>query len=179
MNTSLLMREKFPFVGLDDDMIEVPLVLQPREPIILPDFVFEETPSQANTSVDSFELIEEEKDESSNSSSAIEDMQTYLSEPENPPSIIENKTNPNEISPKESFDQIQTEIISDTAEQMTKARGHERMTTTLNDTMHEDTQVKRNGLAILFHDFLSSIFFVSSVFRFSSVRPKLKLNVHT
>lgn len=98
------------------------------EPVFPADFFRDETPSQANTSAESFELVEEEKDASSsnNSSNAIEDIQSYfVDEPENPPS---------------TFEKLQTEIISDTVEQMAKARGNERLTTTLNDTMHEETQ---------------------------------------
>lgn len=115
----------FFLIGSDDDMIEVPIVVPSREPILPPEFPLDETPSQANTSAETVESIEEEKDESSNNSSAVEDIQPYLNEPE-----------------IQSLERMQTEIITDTAEQMAKARGHERMTTTLNDTMHEDTQVR-------------------------------------
>ena len=148
-----------------------------REPILPPEFPLDETPSQANTSAETVGSIEEEKDESSNNSSAIEDIQPYLNEPEIPPSVVEPETDRNEIT-QESLEQMQTEIITDTAEQMAKARGHERMTTTLNDTMHEDTQVRmlfkpspRRSQVKFF-----SIFFVSSEYRSLSVQPKPRHN---
>ena len=117
------------------------MVVPSREPILPPEFPLDDMPSQVNTSAETVESIEEEKDESSNNSSAIEDIQSYLNEPAIPPTVVENETNRTEIS-QESLEQMQTDIITDTAEQMAKARGHERMTTTLNDTMHEDTQVR-------------------------------------
>jgi hypothetical protein len=40
------------------------------------------------------------------------------------------------------LEQLQAELIDDTAVQLTTARGNERLTATLTDTMHEDTQVK-------------------------------------
>lgn len=41
----------------------------------------------------------------------------------------------------QSIDQLQAELIDDTAIQLNTARGNERLTATLTDTMHEDTQV--------------------------------------
>jgi len=42
---------------------------------------------------------------------------------------------------KESLNQLEAELIDDTAIQLTAARGNERLTATLTDTMHEETQV--------------------------------------
>ncbi len=42
------------------------------------------------------------------------------------------------------MEQLQAELIDDTAVQLTTARGNERLTATLTDTMHEDTQVNQN-----------------------------------
>ncbi len=59
----------------------------------------------------------------------------FIDNDKDQPSIIDVE---NKIS---SFDQIQAELIDDTAVQLTTARGNERLTATLTDTMHEDTQV--------------------------------------
>ncbi len=60
------------------------------------------------------------------------------------------------------MDQLQAELIDDTAAQLTTARGNERLTATLTDTMHEDTQVMETSNFHLFilHDFLVSTAFI-------------------
>ena len=71
--------------------------------------------------------------------------------------------------------------MDDTAVQLNRARGNERLTATLTDTMHEDTKVmKQTQLKTIFQreqEIFSSIYCVCLEFLMSSVHPKLKLNV--
>ena len=53
------------------------------------------------------------------------------------------------------MDQLQAELIDDTAIQLNTARGNERLTTTLTDTIHEDTKVI--CLQIIFHQIFNII----------------------
>ncbi len=73
--------------------------------------------------------------------------------------------------------QLQVELIDDTAVQLTTVRSNERLTTTLTDTMHEDTQVKNERTFILQLIFVFSIFFVYLVFHMLLVQLRPKHNV--
>jgi hypothetical protein len=77
------------------------------------------------------------------------------------------------------LNQLEAELIDDTAIQLTTARGNERLTATLTDTMHEETQVikKKTQNLILSFILFVSIYFVYLVFHILSVQQKLKLNV--
>lgn len=80
-----------------------------------------------------------EHDESSHNSTAIEDIKAFIANDQEQPST-------NDVEPKQKdfvqiVDQLQAELMDDTAAQLSKARSNERLTATLNDTMHEETQV--------------------------------------
>ena len=62
------------------------------------------------------------------------------------------------------MEQLQTEIVDDTAAQLSAARGNERLTATLTDTMHEDTQVRDTLKLLSFIRIPCSTFFVYLAF---------------
>ena len=64
------------------------------------------------------------------------------------------------------MEQLQAELIDDTAAQLTTARGNERLTATLTDTMHEDTQVIKT---ISCFPFFNGFLLVSTSFIWYSV----------
>jgi hypothetical protein len=49
------------------------------------------------------------------------------------------------------LDQLEAELIDDNAIQLTTARGNERLTATLTDTMHEETQVTYSNRFLSFY----------------------------
>ena len=122
----------------DGDFIEVPpLDIKMFEPFLLLGVESQQNTTN-NTSSELIDL-EEEEEESSHHSSIIEDLQAILdSEKDQPAPSTETTTSQvNQLD----LDQLQTELISDTAVQLNTARGNERLTATLTDTMHEETQV--------------------------------------
>jgi len=127
------------FYSIDSDFIDVPTLAKSTEPILLPsDDSHDIIETSINTSSEFIEL--DQDDESSHNSIAIEDIKTFIDNDKDQPSIVS------------SFDQLQAELIDDTAVQLTTARGNERLTATLTDTMHEDTQVisKKMNLILFF-----------------------------
>ncbi|CAF4791384.1 unnamed protein product [Rotaria sp. Silwood1] len=125
----------------ESDFIDVPIVPKSTEPIILPQFINDdsydiiETNNNNNTSSEFIEL--DNDDESSHNSTAIEDIKMYIENDKDQPNAeIKDLL----LSQSETLDQLQAEIVNDIAAQLATARGNERLTLTLTDTMHEDTQ---------------------------------------
>lgn len=121
-------------ISLDSDFIDVPVRPKSSEPILLPQFLEDDSQDKIETSADqSSEFIEldNDEDESSNNSTAIEDIKTFVSHDHDLPYV------------NESLDQLQTELVGDIATQLTTVREKERLTLTLTDTMHEDTKVRK------------------------------------
>ncbi|CAF5068835.1 unnamed protein product, partial [Rotaria sp. Silwood1] len=123
------------------DFIDVPIVPKSTEPIILPQFINDdsydiiETNNNNNTSSEFIEL--DNDDESSHNSTAIEDIKMYIENDKDQPNAeIKDLL----LSQSETLDQLQAELVDDIAAQLATARGNERLTLTLTDTMHEDTQ---------------------------------------
>lgn len=135
-------KKKIEFISLDD-FIDVPIVPKSTEPILLPsDDSLETSINNNNNNNTSSEFIElDNEDESSHNSTAIEDIQMLID-------------NDKDSSISQSLDQLQAELIDDTAAQLNTARGNERLTTTLTDTMHEDTQVIKIYLSLKISCFL-------------------------
>ncbi|CAF3414373.1 unnamed protein product [Rotaria sp. Silwood1] len=125
----------------ESDFIDVPIVPKSTEPIILPQFINDdsydiiETNNNNNTSSEFIEL--DNDDESSHNSTAIEDIKMYIENDKDQPNAeIKDLL----LSQSETLDQLQAELVDDIAAQLATARGNERLTLTLTDTMHEDTQ---------------------------------------
>ena len=106
------------------------------EPILLPSVISDESHEAHNTSSEFYDL--EHDDESSHNSTAIEDIKMFMAADDQSTAPVLH----------EALDQLQAELIDDTAAQVTTARGNERLTATLTDTMHEDTQVRRYALPV-------------------------------
>ena len=98
--------------------------------------ISDESHDAHNTSSEYFDL--EHEDESSHNSTAIEDIKMFMA--------ADDQSNNTESVLSEALDQLQAELIDDTAAQVTTARGNERLTATLTDTMHEDTQVRLDAV---------------------------------
>ncbi|CAF0975936.1 unnamed protein product [Rotaria sp. Silwood1] len=126
----------------ESDFIDVPIVPKSTEPIILSQFInddshdiIETNNNNNNTSSEFIEL--DNDDESSHNSTAIEDIKMYIdNDKEQPNAEIKDLL----LSQSETLDQLQAELVDDIAAQLATARGNERLTLTLTDTMHEDTQ---------------------------------------
>ncbi|CAF3381633.1 unnamed protein product [Rotaria sp. Silwood1] len=126
----------------ESDFIDVPIVPKSTEPIILSQFInddshdiIETNNNNNNTSSEFIEL--DNDDESSHNSTAIEDIKMYIENDKDQPNAeIKDLL----LSQSETLDQLQAEIVNDIAAQLATARGNERLTLTLTDTMHEDTQ---------------------------------------
>ncbi|CAF1293158.1 unnamed protein product [Adineta steineri] len=129
----------------ESDFIDVPVLPKQREPIILPQFENDESHDRIETShnTTSSEFIELDNDNetSHSSSAAIDDIKMYIEDNREESSVADvEDTKESSFSQLESLEQLQAELIDDTAAQLTTARGNERLTATLTDTMHEDTQ---------------------------------------
>ncbi|CAF3780367.1 unnamed protein product [Rotaria sordida] len=119
--------------------IDVPTLPKSSEPIILPQFINDDShdiiETNNNTSSEFIEL--DNDDESSHNSTAIEDIKIFINNDKDQPNA---EINQSLLSQSETLDQLEAELIDDIAIQLTTARGNERLTLTLTDTMHEDTQ---------------------------------------
>ncbi|CAF1171487.1 unnamed protein product [Adineta ricciae] len=120
----------------DSDFIDVPTIPISTEPIFPLHSPVDD--SHNNTSSELIEL--DNDDESSHNSTAIEDIKMFIDIEKEESSVNVSDTQTPSTSQLESLEQLRTEIIDDTAAQLTAARGNERLTATLTDTMHEDTQ---------------------------------------
>ncbi|CAF1172318.1 unnamed protein product [Adineta ricciae] len=120
----------------DSDFIDVPTIPISTEPIFPPHSPVED--SHNNTSSELIEL--DNDDESSHNSTAIEDIKMFIDTEKEQSLVNVSDTQTPSTSQLESLEQLQTEIVDDIAAQLTAARGNERLTATLTDTMHEDTQ---------------------------------------
>lgn len=168
----------------DSDFIDVPPLPKSSEPIILPEFIVEAIHRNLNTSSESLEQVHDE--DSSHNSTAIEDITTFINENQDLTLPTESEAQEPPVSQlvgwptlkeyqhvrsieQESFDQLEAELIDDTAAQLHSARGNERLTATLTDTMHEDTQV-RDYPSILFLSLFSEWLVSSPTLRYSLPR---------
>ncbi|CAF4212837.1 unnamed protein product, partial [Rotaria sp. Silwood2] len=126
----------------DSDFIDVPIVSKSTESINLPQFIndnshdiIETNNNNNNTSSEFIELNND--DESSHNSTAIEDIKMFIDNDKDQPNV---EIKESLFSQSETLDQLQAELVDDIAVQLTTARGNERKTLTLTDTMYEDTQ---------------------------------------
>ncbi|CAF2186057.1 unnamed protein product [Rotaria magnacalcarata] len=129
----------------DSDFIDVPTIPKSTEPIILPHFIDDDDESndisKTNTNQSSeFIELDNDENESSNNSTAIEDITMLMDKNKDQPLLVEFDSSQPSISQSERLDELQAELVNDIAVQLTTARDNERLTMTLTDTMHEDTQ---------------------------------------
>ncbi|CAF3428673.1 unnamed protein product [Rotaria socialis] len=130
----------------DSDFIDVPTIPKSTEPIILPHFIGGDDDesndiSKTNTNQSSeFIELDNDENESSNNSTAIEDITMFIDNNKDQSLLADFDSSQPSIYQSERLDELQAELVNDIAVQLTAARGNERLTMTLTDTMHEDTQ---------------------------------------